>query len=249
MKNELEEILIQKKKCKFLLHVLNKPKIVSKPKIHVDQNSLPSSNSSPLPVNKSVEVKLPNLAESFGQKFYTLFFYRNLYLHFLRPCCENIFNIVVQFQRKIGNLMLCQRMCYNYTCFIARQTELPRNYLNQHARDTILWWCQVSHLMALLNTGEVFANKTVCDVSWNGSTLSFGNHLTAISLHMPAHTSTTPIHYTCSTHPWCMFQGCSSHMTTHTSATPNSVCKHTIIYPLTRACRSIQIRLGTISPW
>ena len=103
MKNELEEILIQKKKCKFLLHVLNKPKIVSKPKINVDQNSLPSSNSSPLPVNKSVEVKLPNLAESFGQKFYTLFFYCNLYLHFLRPCCENIFYIVVQFQRKIGN--------------------------------------------------------------------------------------------------------------------------------------------------
>ena len=173
--------------------------------------------------------------------------------------------------------MLCQRMCYNYTYFIARQTELPKSYLNQHARDIILWWCQVSHLMALLNTGEVFANKTVCDVSWNGSTLSFGNHLTAISLHMPAHTSTTPIHYTmpCCTHPWCMFQGCSSHMTTHTSATPvptqsmlvhilcstfhtkfratlvyhmtthtsatpNSVCKHTIIYPLPRACRSIQ---------
>lgn len=108
----------------------------------------------------------------------------------------------ILFQRKIGNLMLCQRMCYNYTYFIARQTELPKNHLNQHARDIILWWCQVSHLMALLNTGEVFANKTVCDVSWNGSTLSFGNHLTAISLHVPAHTSTTPIHYTmpCSTH-------------------------------------------------
>ena len=42
---------------------------LSKPKIHIDQNSLPSSNSSPLPVNKSVEVKLPNLAECFSQKF------------------------------------------------------------------------------------------------------------------------------------------------------------------------------------
>ena len=179
--------------------------------------------------------------------------------------------------------MLCQRMCYNYTYFIARQTELPKNYLNQHARDIILWWCQVSHLMALLNTGEVFANKTVCDVSWNGSTLSFGNHLTAISLHVPAHTSTTPIHYTmpCCTHTslvhvlGLLFSHdythlcytlthtqsmlvhilCSTfhtkfratlvyHMTTHTSATPNSVCKYTIIYPLPRACRSIQL-----SPW
>ena len=30
------------------------------------------------------------------------FFYSNLYLHVLRPCCENIFKIVCTFLEKIG---------------------------------------------------------------------------------------------------------------------------------------------------
>ena len=30
------------------------------------------------------------------------FFYSNLYLHFLRPCCENIFKIVCIVSEKIG---------------------------------------------------------------------------------------------------------------------------------------------------
>ena len=32
--------------------------------------------------------------QKFDQKFNILFFYSNLYLHFLRSCCENIFKFV-----------------------------------------------------------------------------------------------------------------------------------------------------------
>ena len=43
-----------------MLHGLNTV-LVNLKSIHVDRNSLPSSNSSPLPVNESVKVKSPKL--------------------------------------------------------------------------------------------------------------------------------------------------------------------------------------------
>ena len=59
MENELEEILIREENLQILIirieHCLNKPKI------HLDRNSLLSSNSSPLPANESTKVKLPKL--------------------------------------------------------------------------------------------------------------------------------------------------------------------------------------------
>ena len=59
MENELEEILIQKKNLQILIRCI--AFCLSKPKTHVDRNSLPSSNSFPPPVNESVKVKLPKL--------------------------------------------------------------------------------------------------------------------------------------------------------------------------------------------
>ena len=59
MENELEEILIREKNLQILITGIEH--CLSKPKIHVDRNSLPSSNSSPLPVNESVKAKLPKL--------------------------------------------------------------------------------------------------------------------------------------------------------------------------------------------
>ena len=52
MENELEEILIREEKLQILQ---------SRPKIYVDRNGLPSSNSSLLPKNESVKVKVPKL--------------------------------------------------------------------------------------------------------------------------------------------------------------------------------------------
>ena len=52
------------------------------------------------------------VAERFGRvlkalkqpsRKFCLFFYSNFYLHFLRPCCENIIKIVGYFLRKLGN--------------------------------------------------------------------------------------------------------------------------------------------------
>ena len=59
MENELEQTLIREEHFQILITRIER--CLSKPKIHVDRNSLPSSNSSPLPVNKSVKVKLPKL--------------------------------------------------------------------------------------------------------------------------------------------------------------------------------------------
>ena len=59
MENELEEILVREEKSQIL--ITRTEYCLSKPKILVDWNSLPSSNSSPLPVNESVKVKLPKL--------------------------------------------------------------------------------------------------------------------------------------------------------------------------------------------
>ena len=59
MENELEEILISEEKLQILITRIEH--CLCTPKIHVDRNSLRSSNSSPLPVNKSVKVKLPKL--------------------------------------------------------------------------------------------------------------------------------------------------------------------------------------------
>ena len=60
----------------------------------------------------------PNIRTSY-------FFYSNLYLHFLRPCYENVFvkNLYVFFQRKLGNkshnLSYCSslqpRVVYNFS--------------------------------------------------------------------------------------------------------------------------------------
>ena len=62
MKNELEKILIREEHLQILItrieHCLS---CLSKPKVHVDRNSLPSSNSFPLPLNESVKVKLSKL--------------------------------------------------------------------------------------------------------------------------------------------------------------------------------------------
>ena len=57
MENELEEILIQEEHLQIL--ITRTEHCLSKSKIHIDLKSLPSSNSSPLPINKSVKVKLP----------------------------------------------------------------------------------------------------------------------------------------------------------------------------------------------
>ena len=54
MENELEEILIREENLQILITRIEL--CLTKPKIHVDRNSLPPSNSSPLPVNKSVKV-------------------------------------------------------------------------------------------------------------------------------------------------------------------------------------------------
>ena len=43
------------------------------------------------------------------------FFYSNLYLHFLRPCCENIFKIVCIVQRKLEN------RSHNLLCYSSLQ--------------------------------------------------------------------------------------------------------------------------------
>ena len=62
MENELEEILIREKNLQILITGIEH--CLSKPEIHVDRNvdsCLPSSNSSPLPVNESVKAKLPKL--------------------------------------------------------------------------------------------------------------------------------------------------------------------------------------------
>ena len=59
MENELEEILISEEKLQILITRIEH--CLCTPKIHVDRNSLRFSNSSPLPVNKSVKVKLPKL--------------------------------------------------------------------------------------------------------------------------------------------------------------------------------------------
>ena len=59
MENELEEILVREEKSQIL--ITRTEHCLSKPKILVDWNSLPSSNSSPLPVNESVKVELPKL--------------------------------------------------------------------------------------------------------------------------------------------------------------------------------------------
>ena len=59
MENELEEILIREKNLQIIITRIEH--CLSKPKIHVCRNSLPSSNSSPLPVNKNVKVKLSKL--------------------------------------------------------------------------------------------------------------------------------------------------------------------------------------------
>ena len=59
MENELEQILIREEHFQILIARIER--CLSKPKIHVDRNSLSSSNSSPLPVNESVKVKLPKL--------------------------------------------------------------------------------------------------------------------------------------------------------------------------------------------
>ena len=59
MENELEEILIREKNLQIIITRIEHCLI--KPKIHVGRNSLPSSNSSPLPVNEYVKVKLPEL--------------------------------------------------------------------------------------------------------------------------------------------------------------------------------------------
>ena len=59
MENELDEILVREEKSQILITRIEHR--LSKPKIHVDWNSLPSSNSSPLPVNESVKVELPKL--------------------------------------------------------------------------------------------------------------------------------------------------------------------------------------------
>ena len=59
MENELEEILIREENLQILITRIEH--CLSKPKIHVDRNSFPSSNSSPLPVNEIVKVKLPKL--------------------------------------------------------------------------------------------------------------------------------------------------------------------------------------------
>ena len=55
MQNELEEILIQEEKLQFLITRIQH--CLSKPKIHVDRNSLPS----PLPVSENGKVKLLKL--------------------------------------------------------------------------------------------------------------------------------------------------------------------------------------------
>ena len=57
MENEPEEILIREENLQILITRIER--CLSKPKIHVDRNSLPPSNSSALPVNESVKVKLP----------------------------------------------------------------------------------------------------------------------------------------------------------------------------------------------
>ena len=54
MENEPEEILIREENLQILITRIEL--CLTKPKIHVDRNSLPPSNSSPLPVNKSVKV-------------------------------------------------------------------------------------------------------------------------------------------------------------------------------------------------
>ena len=59
MENKLEEILIREEHLQILITRIEH--CLCKPKIHVDLNGLPSSNSSPLPVNESVKVKLPKL--------------------------------------------------------------------------------------------------------------------------------------------------------------------------------------------
>ena len=59
MENELEEILIWEEKLQIFIARIEH--CLCKPKIHVDRNSLRSSNSSPLPINESVKVKLPKL--------------------------------------------------------------------------------------------------------------------------------------------------------------------------------------------
>ena len=59
MENELDEILIREEHLQILITCIEH--CLSKPEIHVDRNSLPSSNSSPPPVNESVKVKLPKL--------------------------------------------------------------------------------------------------------------------------------------------------------------------------------------------
>ena len=56
MENELEEILIREEKLQILITRIED--CLHKSKIHADRNSLLSSNSCPLPVNKSVQVKL-----------------------------------------------------------------------------------------------------------------------------------------------------------------------------------------------
>ena len=45
--------------------------------------------------------------KNFGQKFqHSISFYSNLYLHFLRPCCENIFKFVCIVSEKIAEMNL-----------------------------------------------------------------------------------------------------------------------------------------------
>ena len=62
MENELEEILIREEHLQILITRIEH--CLSKPKFHADRNSLPSSNSFPLPLNESVKVKLPKLENS-----------------------------------------------------------------------------------------------------------------------------------------------------------------------------------------
>ena len=59
MENELEEILIREEHLQILITRIEH--CLSKPNIHVDQNSLSSFNLSPLSVKESVKVKLPKL--------------------------------------------------------------------------------------------------------------------------------------------------------------------------------------------
>ena len=72
-------------------------------------------------------------------KILTPQFYSNLYLHFLRPCCENIFKIVCIVSEKI-NLLYCYTYIYNLLYCSSLQPVVCFNFTEIENTFPVLFW-------------------------------------------------------------------------------------------------------------